>query len=157
MGSDTMATPASATRSMVRAQILVRRERQRAAVAGDDAALEAVAQRRHCDPLQAARIGRAAFVHMQIEVETMGDRHGEQPVERELELGSGRFAQERNAAQNAAMPGDRLRDGAELRLVIDCDIDGKDRDGLERNAVLPLLAQSRRRPARRSRSAFPMS
>ena len=37
------------------------------------------------------------------------------------------------------MPDHRLRDGAELRLVIDRKLDRKDRDTLQRDAIPPLL------------------
>ena len=107
---------------------------------GDDPPLEAMAQRRHGDPLQAHRIGRAAFVDVQIDVETVCDRDSEQSVERKLEHRSRLFAEERNAAQNAAVADDRRREGAKLRLVIDREVDREERDGLKCDAVLPLLA-----------------
>jgi hypothetical protein len=132
---------ASRSRSMVRA-VVVARDRQRAAMSGQDPPREAVAQRRRRDPIQAACVGRAALVDMQVEVEPMGDRHAEQPVERKLELRPRRLPEERDAAQDAAIPDHRLHDGAELRLVIDRELDRKNRDALQCDAVPPLLTQS---------------
>src|SRR5262249_4082671 len=99
--------------------VSVRQDRQRAAMSGDDAAPEAVAQRRLGDSLQAARVGRAAFIHVQIEVEAIGGGDWRIAVAAEPALGAPRMAEEGNAAQEAAMPGGGLGDGAELRLVVD--------------------------------------
>jgi hypothetical protein len=77
---------------------------------------------------------------MQVDIEAVRDRHRKQPVERELEPGSGSFSEKRDAAQNAAVPGDRLDDGAERRFVVDGEFDREERDGLKRDAVAPLLA-----------------
>jgi hypothetical protein len=66
--------------------------------------------------------------------------HAEESVERKFELWTGRFTEESHSAQNAPILDDRLHDCAELRFVVDCEIDRKKRDALQCDAVLPFLA-----------------
>src|SRR5262249_13018772 len=80
---------------------------------------------------------------MQVDVETMGRCKTEYAVERELELRAGRLPQKRDAAKRGTMASDRVHNCAELRFVIDGEIGGKQRDPLQRDAVLPGLAHLR--------------
>src|SRR5215467_2483431 len=77
---------------------------------------------------------------MQVDVETMGRCQTEYALEGELELRPGRLPQKRDAAECAAVAGDRIDDGAELGLVVDGEIARKEPDRLQQNAALPGLA-----------------
>ena len=108
---------------------------ERAAVAGEHAAREAVAQDRLGEVAQRPGGGVAGLVDVQVDVEPVPGREGEETVEVRVEI----RPRLREQAEDAAVLGDEA--GQALAVGPAVALGGRQRDGLQLDPAGPALAQ----------------